>query len=61
MKKIFLTCVLLLIFQLFPLPCFAEDTGFTQEDRERLVRLQATLKVFMGQVDKRFQQVDKSR
>ena len=39
--------------------CFAKNTGFTQEDRERLVRLEATLQVFMQQVDKRFEQVDK--
>ncbi len=43
----------------YTLPCFAQKTGFTQEDRERLVRLEATLKVFMEQVDKRFEQVDK--
>jgi len=35
-------------------PCFAQGPGFTQEDRERLVRLETTLKVFMEQVDKRF-------
>jgi len=33
---------------------FAKNTGFTQKDRERLVRLEATLLVFMQQVDKRF-------
>ncbi len=49
---------------------FAKDTGFTQEDRERLIRLEATLKVFMEQtnrrfselredINKRFEQVDK--
>ncbi len=43
----------------YTLPCLAQQTGFTQEDRERLVRLEATLKVFMEQVDKRFEQVDK--
>ena len=57
MKKV-LSYILLFYF-LFPLPSFAEKTGFTQEDRERLVRLEATLKVFMQQVDKRFEQVDK--
>ena len=38
---------------------FAQGVGFTQEDRERLIRLEATLKTFMEQVDKRFEQVDK--
>ena len=33
---------------------FAQQVGFTQEDRERLIRLEATLKTFMEQVDKRF-------
>jgi len=32
---------------------------FTQEDRDRLIRMEATLQVFMQQVDKRFEQVDK--
>ncbi len=39
-------------------PAWADD-NFTQADRERLVRLEATLTVFMQQVDKRFEQVDK--
>ena len=50
---------ILLFYFLITAPCFAEKTSFTQEDRERLVRLEATLKVFMQQVDKRFEQVDK--
>jgi TolA-binding protein len=37
----------------------AADDGFTQADRERIVRVEATLAVFMQQVDKRFEQVDK--
>ena len=38
---------------------FAKEAGFTQEDRERLIRLETTLRTFMEQVDKRFEQVDK--
>ncbi|RUM30787.1 MAG: hypothetical protein DSY42_03900 [Aquifex sp.] len=38
---------------------FPKEQGFTQEDRERLIRLETTLKVFMEQVDKRFEQIDK--
>ena len=38
---------------------FAQGVGFTQEDRERLIRLEATLKTFMEQVDRRFEQIDK--
>ena len=54
-----INCILVLLFLLPEIPCFGGQTGFTQEDRERLVRLEATLKVFMEQVDKRFEQVDK--
>ncbi len=55
MKKI---TILLLFLLLFPTKSFSVQE-FTQEDRERLVRLEATLKVFMKQVDKRFEQIDK--
>ena len=40
------------------LPALALDS-FTQADRERLVRMEATQTVFMQQMDKRFEQVDK--
>ena len=59
MKKVLLSFMLGLLFLMTEIPCFGGQTGFTQEDRERLVRLEATLKVFMEQVDKRFEQVDK--
>jgi len=59
MKKIFMSFMLVLLFLVTEIPCFGGQTGFTQEDRERLVRLEATLKVFMEQVNKRFEQVDK--
>ena len=42
MKKMILPFVLLLFFRLFMVPCFAQEPGFTQEDRERLVRVEAT-------------------
>ncbi len=38
---------------------WAQDRGFTQDDRDRLIRLEATLQVFMQQVDKRFEAVEK--
>ena len=53
MKKIF---IYILIFSLFS-NCgllFAKKDGFTQADRERLIRLETTLKVFMEQTNKRF-------
>jgi hypothetical protein len=33
--------------------------GFDQQDRDRLIRLETTLQVFMEQMDKRLQQLDK--
>ena len=54
MKKL----IVLLFLILFPSLVFAQG-GFTQQDRERLIRVETTLKVFMEQTDKRFEQVDK--
>jgi len=50
---------MILVWMMLVVPvCYAES-GFTQEDRDRLIRLEATLQTFMQQVDKRFEQVDK--
>ena len=38
---------------------FAKGVGFTQEDRERLIRLEATLQTFMEQTNKRFEDMNK--
>ncbi len=53
MKKV---VFVMLSFLLFSTQLFARQQGFTQEDRERLVRLEATLRVFMEQVDRRFKE-----
>lgn len=37
----------------------AEPNSFTQKDRELLIELSTTLKVYMDQVEKRFVQIDK--
>ena len=37
----------------------AGPSGFTQADRERLIRLEATLETFMKAVDRRFEGIDK--
>ena len=42
---------------MFGVPAWAGGDGFTREDRERLIRLEATLKVFMEQTDKRFEEL----
>jgi len=36
-----------------------KEVPFTQEDRDRLIRLEVTMKEFKESVDKRFEQVDK--
>ena len=56
MKKFFFS--VLLILTLFHTG-FAKSTGFTQEDRERLIRLEATLQTFMEQTNKRFEDMNK--
>ncbi len=50
---------ILVCIALFGSFTFSGEGGFTQEDRERLIRLEATLRTFMEQVDKRLEQVDK--
>ena len=49
----------MVVFSLLFALAFSKEMGFTQEDRERLIRLETTLKTFMEQVDNRFEQVDK--
>ncbi len=54
-KKMLLTlCVLFWLSASVLGGSWALASGFTQEDRERLVRLETTLQVFMDQTDKRF-------
>ena len=56
--KLRISAITLVLIMLLVPVCYAES-GFTQEDRDRLIRLEATLQTFMQQVDKRFEQVDK--
>ena len=51
--------LILFAIMVFAVPALAENQGFTKEDRDRLIRLEATLKVFMEQVDKRLEQMDR--
>lgn len=37
----------------------AQESGFTQADRERMVRMETTQQMFMEQTNQRFEQVDK--
>ncbi len=53
--SLLISYMLLLSYEAFA----AEDIGFTQQDREQLIRLEITLKEFKEQVDIRFEQVDK--
>lgn len=60
MYRCFLTIIVLLsVMGLSDLAWSAGPSGFTQADRERLVRLEAILETFMKATDKRFEQVDK--
>ena len=54
MKKLKMFLIWLLLFASIS---FTKEVGFTQEDRERLIRLEATLKTFMEQTDKRFEEL----
>ena len=56
MKKITDGIVALIFVMSLVSVCFAES-GFSQEDRDRLIRMEATLQVFMQQVDKRFEEL----
>ena len=48
------------IMGLQALPVYGQPTiGFTQEDRERIIRLKTTLTLFMEATDQRFEQVDR--
>lgn len=49
----------LIIFLIWGTSLQAQQTGYTQEDRERFIRLETTLQLFKESMDKRFEQVDK--
>jgi len=57
MRKTFLFCLLL---SLIYVPAVFGEAGFTQADRERLVRLEATLQTYMQQNDKRLDDLQRS-
>ncbi len=59
MKRIFISLLFVALLASAPLRASAQEPGFTSEDRERLIRLEATLTTFMHQVDKRFEQMEK--
>ena len=58
-KKLFSWAVFVLLVAFLGNALAGEPSGFTQQDRERLIRLEATLETFMKQVDRRFEQVDR--
>jgi len=57
MRKTFLFCLLL---SLIYVPAVFGEGGFTQADRERLVRLEVTLQTYMQQNDKRLDDMQRS-
>lgn len=59
MKEVFK--IIIEVSMLISIATYAEGKGvpFTLEDRERLIRLEVTLKEFKEAVDKRFEQIDR--
>jgi hypothetical protein len=58
MKRTFIFGVIFILFILVGnQEVIGGEGGFTQEDRERLIRLEATLQTFMKQTDKRFEEL----
>jgi len=53
-KKFWLVFVSILSANFFAMNVFADEVSFTLEDRDRLIRIEATLKEFKESVDKRF-------
>jgi len=58
MKRI-KTYLLTLTISLIVMNSWAKDVPYTLEDRDRLIRMETSLKEFKESVDKRFEQVDK--
>jgi len=50
---------LLLILMGMSTGIFAEEVPFTLEDRDRLIRMETTLREFKESIDRRFEQVDR--
>lgn len=53
------TYLLTLVISLIVTNVWAKDVPFTLEDRDRLIRMEISLKEFKESVDKRFEQVDR--
>ena len=54
-----ITIALLFLSMVFVSGGFAKDVSFTLEDRDRLIRLEVSLKEFKESVDSRFEMMDK--
>ena len=57
LKKV--SALLAFVFVLTVSSAYATNVSFTLEDRDRLIRLETTMKEFKDSVDKRFEMVDK--
>ena len=58
MKRI-KTYLLTLTISLIVMNSWAKDVPYTLEDRDRIIRMETSLKEFKESVDKRFEQIDK--
>jgi nitrate reductase NapE component len=54
MRRFFIPFLLIVLMASSPDPAGAQEKGFTRDDRDRLIRLEATLQTFMEQTDQRF-------
>lgn len=61
MKLLAYFCVMcvMMVTPCLSLPAWAEEVPFTLEDRDRLIRIETTLKEFKESVDQRFEAVDR--
>lgn len=57
MRRFFISLLLMVLMTALPVPAGAQETGFTRDDRDRLIRLEATLQTFMEQTDQRFREL----
>ena len=58
MLRVFLI-IMFAVILMIPSMVQGKEVPFTQEDRDRLIKLEVTLKEFKESVEKRFEQIDK--
>ncbi len=59
LKSIVVFVLFLLTLSVGSFNASAKDSPFTQEDRDRIIKVEAKLEMGFHQIDKRFEQIDK--